>query len=600
MTNSKTEPDPNGDVILVVSPPKQPRAYAPSRAYPDGKAGDARYRASSKHLSLASRYFEKRLNKEWSEGKELQKKGCVEMVVPDTDPKAFLILLNLMHCRTQKVPTSVTFDELVELAVQVDYFKCHGVLGLYPARWIELLEAERPNTYCDEIVKWIFISGVFNDGALFASVTLLATRQTKDLINTLDLPIPLSITSEINMNRRGLLRRFFMFLEARQHELETGECSFTCDSLRLGALIKQMKVHGLPWHRENENLEYVGLAPESVAKKILQFQNSTSKRRAPVKTSLAVPPTQAAKPVPSTSPASAEAGHNTAIKKDAAEKPPSNQNETVSAAVETPQTRFKVSSKHLTLASKYFKDHLKKRIAPTSTANEPGYGEVTMLDCDPQAFLIVMNIIHGKCQQVPKEADAAMLVKVADAVRYLDCGEACMFVVQLWTNRYDKKIVYDTWDNCLKWAYIGWAFRFPNMFTRATSAAMSWRCSSSNYPANLKLPERIKDDITKGWRSATEKAKSVLSAETTRLKGDTVYCHFACDSLHLGAIIKATSHMDCSSLWAVCDSLQSKTTHCTAGKPRCGNVTIFATLKSAFAEACKAEGLILNNYPPNE
>lgn len=79
------------------------------------------------------------------------------------------------------------------------------------------------------------------------------------------------------MNRRGLLRRFFMFLEARQHELETGECSFTCDSLRLGSLIKQMKVHGLPWHRENENLEYVGLAPESVAKEILEFQNSTSK-----------------------------------------------------------------------------------------------------------------------------------------------------------------------------------------------------------------------------------------------------------------------------------------------------------------------------------
>jgi hypothetical protein len=194
--NRASDPDPNGDVTLVVSPPNQPRAYAPSRAHPDGEAGVSRYRASSKHLSLASQYFEKRLNKEWSEGKELQKKGCVEMVVPDTDPKAFLILLNLMHCRTQKVPTSVTFDELVELAVQVDYFKCHGVLGLYPARWMEPWKAKRPNTYCDEIVKWIFISGVFNDDALFASVTLLAMRQTKDLINTLDLPIPLSVTSE--------------------------------------------------------------------------------------------------------------------------------------------------------------------------------------------------------------------------------------------------------------------------------------------------------------------------------------------------------------------------------------------------------------------
>lgn len=83
----------------------------------------------------------------------MQKNGCVEMNVPDTDPKAFPILLNLMHCRMQEVPTSVTFGELVELAVQVDYFKCHGVLGLCPARWMEPWKEKRPNTYCDEIVK---------------------------------------------------------------------------------------------------------------------------------------------------------------------------------------------------------------------------------------------------------------------------------------------------------------------------------------------------------------------------------------------------------------------------------------------------------------
>jgi hypothetical protein len=67
---------------------------------------------------------------------------------------------------------------------------------LYPARWIEHLKAKRPNTYCDEIVKWIFVSGVFNDCELYASVTCLAIRQSKDIINTLDLPIPLSVTGE--------------------------------------------------------------------------------------------------------------------------------------------------------------------------------------------------------------------------------------------------------------------------------------------------------------------------------------------------------------------------------------------------------------------
>ncbi|GIK07408.1 hypothetical protein Aspvir_003072 [Aspergillus viridinutans] len=283
---------------------------------------------------------------------------------------------------------------------------------------------------------------------------------------------------------------------------------------------------------------------------------------------------------------------------NAGEKP-ANSKEPASVAVETPQTRFKVSSKHLTLASNYFKDHLKKRISPTSTSDEPGYDEVHMIDCDPGAFLIVMNIIHGQGQRIPKEVDAAMLLKVAAVVRYLDCREACTFVVELWIKRLleEKKVVYDTWDNCLKWAYISWALGFHSLFTSSTSAAMSRRCLSSTYPADLNLPERVKDDITKGWRTATDKAKSVLSAETSRLKGETVYCHFCCDSLHLGAIIKATSHMDSASLCSVHESLQSKTTHCTAGKPRCVNAASLLTLKSALAKACTGEGLGLQNYP---
>ncbi|KAF7176609.1 hypothetical protein CNMCM7691_003101 [Aspergillus felis] len=444
--------------------------------YSDEEAGVVRYRASSKHLSLASQYFEKRLKKERGEGEELQKNGCIEMDVPDTDPEAFSILLDLMHCRTQEVPISVTFDELVELAVQVNYFICHGVLGLYPARWIEQLKAKRPNAYCDETVKWIFVSGVFNDCELYASVTCLAIRQSKDFINTLDLPIPLTVT---------------------------------------GALMKQMKAHRLPWPRED--LDYKGLAPESVASKILEFEKPSSKvsckarmtfylvdpfgdvvlvlsaqRRAPSQTSPAEEATQT-KPVPSTSPASTEANNNAFIKKNAGEKL-SDPKDAAAAAVETPQTRFKVSSKHLTLASNYFKDHLKKRISPTSTANEPGYVEVPMLDSDPGAFLIVMNIIHSQGQQIPKEVDAAMLLKVAAVVRYLDCQEACTFVFGVWMKRLadENKIAFDTWDNCLKWVYISWASNRHSLFTSSTTAAMSRRSSSSTYPAELNLPEHIK------------------------------------------------------------------------------------------------------------
>ncbi|KAF7116243.1 hypothetical protein CNMCM5793_004319 [Aspergillus hiratsukae] len=258
--------------------------------------------------------------------------------------------------------------------------------------------------------------------------------------------------------------------------------------------------------------------------------------------------------------------------------------EHVFSAVEVSQTCFKVScfkvsSKHLILASKYFKDHFKKH-------------------CDPGAFLLVMNIIHGKNQEIPKEEGEAMLLKVADVACYLDCREACMFVVELWIERlcFEGKIRYNTWENCLKWAYLSWAFNLPSEFTTSTSAAMGLRSVTSKYPANLKLPELIKADITEGRSNACRKAQSILLPETTRLKSATVHCRFTCDSLHLGAILKATGDLKQSPLLLVNARLQSKVTHCTAAKPDCVNMADLLELKAAFGFACQGEGLILKNY----
>ncbi|EAW15160.1 uncharacterized protein ACLA_058170 [Aspergillus clavatus NRRL 1] len=147
---NSVDPDPNGDVTLLVSLPQVSALFGASHEM------TVKYRASSKHLSLASRYFEKRLKAEWAEGKALQSDGHVEMKIPETDPQVFLILLNLMHCRTKRVPTTVTFDELTKLAILVDYYQCHEILGLYPQHWLQPWRGQTPTTYRDEIVKWIF------------------------------------------------------------------------------------------------------------------------------------------------------------------------------------------------------------------------------------------------------------------------------------------------------------------------------------------------------------------------------------------------------------------------------------------------------------
>lgn len=86
---------------------------------------------------LASVYFQKMFSGQWREGQELNANESVELEMPDTDPKAFLIILNIIHLRGSVVPQYVDLETLTELAVLTDYFQCHDALGPYPVLWRE-------------------------------------------------------------------------------------------------------------------------------------------------------------------------------------------------------------------------------------------------------------------------------------------------------------------------------------------------------------------------------------------------------------------------------------------------------------------------------
>lgn len=199
------DPDPNGDAILVVSSPAQPRKYyrnssatqyTPGPGPIPGNAGrETRFRVSSKHLALVSAYFEKMFTPQWWEGQELSSNGSIELKIPDTDPDAFLIILNIIHLRRRKIPSSVSLEMLTELAVLTDYFQCHEALEPYPSIWKDNIKKE-PAKYDDGLVKWICISWVFYYPDIFSEVTQIAQRQSMSEIDCLDLPIPESVYGE--------------------------------------------------------------------------------------------------------------------------------------------------------------------------------------------------------------------------------------------------------------------------------------------------------------------------------------------------------------------------------------------------------------------
>ena len=66
-----------------------------------------------------------------------------------------------------------------------------------------------------------------------------------------------------------------------------------------------------------------------------------------------------------------------------------------------PELQFKVSLKHLTLASYYFKKILVGDYKEASLVYSDSYYQVTIYTFDSEALKILLNIIYGKNSKVP-------------------------------------------------------------------------------------------------------------------------------------------------------------------------------------------------------
>lgn len=89
---------------------------------------ETRMRLSSKHLTLASRYFKTMLTAPWKE--TLTQAGQQQHAISAEgwDAEALLVLMRIIHGRTQGVPRVVTLDMMAKFAVLVDYYDCHEVV----------------------------------------------------------------------------------------------------------------------------------------------------------------------------------------------------------------------------------------------------------------------------------------------------------------------------------------------------------------------------------------------------------------------------------------------------------------------------------------
>lgn len=198
--------DPEADVLIIVPANKQ--AFAPwdissvdethvVNKHAVSQSG-LRIKASSKHLSLASDVFKKKL-RHFSRNTSVQADGRIHLnVAQGFDARAAAIVLNAVHGKAFKTPKSVDLDTLAQIAMFAGKFQLAEAVSVYADRWISRLLDQLPNTYNRELILWVYISHVFGHSEAFRAATKVAAVYSTGPIKTLGLPIDQRVIGNVD------------------------------------------------------------------------------------------------------------------------------------------------------------------------------------------------------------------------------------------------------------------------------------------------------------------------------------------------------------------------------------------------------------------
>ncbi|KAK4149057.1 hypothetical protein C8A00DRAFT_19216, partial [Chaetomidium leptoderma] len=206
---------------------------------------------------------------------------------------------------------------------------------------------------------------------------------------------------------------------------------------------------------------------------------------------------------------------------------------------EPSEIQLRVSSRHLILASPYFKAALNGPWREAASVSADCSQDVYAYDWDPQAFLILMHIIHARNRQVPRLVSLELLAKIAVLVDYYECYEAVEVFAELWLQglKSQSQLPAQVNRELTLWLCVSWIFGDADVFTSVTSTALQQ--SQGPLPTlGLPIPERIVEVIDSRRREVVERIIAVLHELVVSFCDGPDKCSFECSSAYLGALMK--------------------------------------------------------------
>lgn len=155
-------------------------------------------------------------------------------------------------------------------------------------------------------------------------------------------------------------------------------------------------------------------------------------------------------------------------------------------AEETPDVvRMRVSSKHLTFASKVFRAMLQGSWSETSSSSSSRGSprQITTSDWDAKALAIVLDTIHGRFRQVPKDINLFLLARIATIVDYYQCYESMEPISNSWLSRdsMQREGMHSYSEYSLLRLYVAWVFENDIIFTAVARRVLSYSKGPSEF-----------------------------------------------------------------------------------------------------------------------
>lgn len=161
--------------------------------------------------------------------------------------------------------------------------------------------------------------------------------------------------------------------------------------------------------------------------------------------------------------------------------------DTASSADILTDVHMRVSSKHLILASPTFRSMLGPNFEEGQRLRIEGSTDIALGDDDPDAFEILLNIIHGLTRRVPRNVSLDMLTKLAVLVNYYQMHEVVELFSDTWINTLVREGLPQSYSTeAIKWLLIAWVFHKPMEF-QAVSRVIELGCD-----------ETLEDDLDEG------------------------------------------------------------------------------------------------------